>query len=112
LFCRPKNFGSKKLKYTLIHKITMANNKKSKDNKEEVTEQQVEDEKRELKKLMPPDKRIEEHKALQVAGELEKRKIPSKKEETEEVEGFMEESVHARKLLKPLKSLRKNKRKK
>lgn len=81
---------------------------------DEVTEKEVEKEKRRVKKLMPTEKRIEEEKALHKAKELEKDLVPTGEEELEEVEEFMEEAESARKLLKPtwyLKS-KKNKTKK
>ncbi|MBN2111503.1 hypothetical protein JW707_00220 [Candidatus Woesearchaeota archaeon] len=82
-------------------------------NDNEITQDDIEKEKRRLKKLMPAEKRIEEEKALQRAKELEKKHVPTGREELEEFEEFAEESEHARKLLKPLDSkLKKNKRKK
>lgn len=79
---------------------------------DEVTEKDVEKEKRRLKKLMPPEKRVEEHKALHKAKELEKGHVPTAKDELEEMEEFGEESEKARKLLRPAWYLKKSKKKK
>jgi hypothetical protein len=70
------------------------------------------DEKEKARKLLTPEKRIEEQKALQKAKELEKEEIPTAKEEMEEVEEFMEESEEAKKLLKPAWYLKKTKKRK
>jgi len=78
----------------------------------EVTKEEVEEEKRKVKKIMPPEKRIEEQKALHKAKEIEEEHVPTGKEELEEVEEFMEESEHARKLLKPAWYLKKIKKRK
>lgn len=78
----------------------------------EVTEEEIEKEKRKVKKLMPPEKRINEQKALHRAKELEKEHPPTAKEEVKEMKEFMEESESARKLLKPAWYLKKVKKKK
>lgn len=66
-----------------------------------VASDDVEKEKRMLKKIMPPEKRIEEQKALQKAKEIENEIIPGKKQELREGKKFMEESEQAKSLLKP-----------
>lgn len=79
----------------------------------EVTQDDVEKEKRRVKKLMPVEKRIEEEKALQMSKKLEKEHVSTASEELNEVEEFMDEAESARKLLDPLDSKsKKNKRKK
>ena len=79
---------------------------------DKVTEEDVEKEKRRLKKIMTPDKRVEEQKALHEAKELEKKHVPTAEEELEEMEEFAEESERARKILKPAWYLKKSKKKK
>ena len=78
----------------------------------EVTEDEIEKEKRRVKKIMPSEKRIEEEKALQKAKELEKDMVPTGEEELKEVEEFMDEAESARKLLSSLDSKSKKKIKK
>ena len=82
------------------------------NNNNEVTEKEIEKEKRKVKKLMPPEKRIEEQKALMKAKELEKEHISTRKEELEEMGEFAEEAETVRKLLKPIWYLKESKKKK
>lgn len=77
-----------------------------------ITKKEIEKEKRRLKKLMPAEKRIEEQKALRKAKELEKKHVPTEKEESEEVHEFMEDADAVRKLLKPAWYLKSKKKKK
>jgi hypothetical protein len=74
---------------------------------DEVSKEEIEKEKRRIKKLLPPEKRIEEHKALQKSKKLEKEHVPSSEEELEEMEEFSEEAESARDLLKPAWYLKK-----
>lgn len=61
----------------------------------------IDKEKRKVKKMVPSEKRIMKHKALQKAKEIEKKKIPGARHEAHELENLMEEAEKARKMLKP-----------
>ncbi len=76
-----------------------------------ISKAEVEEEKRKLKQLMPAAKRVEEQRALHKAKELEKKRIPSGREESKEVHGFMAAAEQARKLLSPAWYLQKKKTK-
>jgi hypothetical protein len=77
-----------------------------------ISKAEIEEEKRKLKQLMPPEKRVAEQRALHKAKELEKKRIPSRKEESKEIHGFMAAAEKAKKLLSPAWYLQKSKIKK
>ncbi len=74
-----------------------------------ISKAEIEEEKRKLKQLMPTEKRVEEQRALHKAKELEKKRIPSGREESKEVHKFMAAAENARKLLSPAWYLQKSK---
>jgi hypothetical protein len=80
--------------------------------REELSEEEVEEEKRKARDLLTPEERVEEQKALQRAKELEKEHLPTAQEEAEDVKELVEESEHAKKLLKPAWYLKKTKKEK
>lgn len=77
-----------------------------------VTEKDIDKEKRNARKLLSAEERIAEEKALQRAKELEKKHIPSPKEELNEIKKLVKEAEHARKLLTDIENLDKNKKNK
>lgn len=84
----------------------------AKINNEAYSESESELEKRKARNLVSPDQRIEEQKALQRAKELEKKHVPTAKDEFDEIKELVNESESAKKLLKSSWYIKKNKKNK